>query len=97
MTNPAEPGSRYAAVLFQVVNVGAATYPGQLPVTSVLDIGGQNYGRAYAFSDAGPILATDDLPPGARSRGYVTYIVPTGAVLARVQFSTDLSTATWSI
>jgi hypothetical protein len=97
MTNPAEPGTRYAAVLFQLVNVGAVTYPIDLPVTSVLDIDGQDYGRAYAFSNAGEILSSDDLPPGARTRGYVTYIVPTGAVLARVQFSTDTATATWEI
>lgn len=95
-TNPAEPGTRYSAVLFLVVNVGAVTYPID-PVTSVIDLDGQDYGPAYGWTNAGPSLAPEDLPPGARERGYVTYLVPTGATLARVQFSTDTATATWEI
>lgn len=83
------PGSRLVSVQFRLKDIGTAVYS-DAPSNGaeVIDSNGQGYGASIADSAAGPgFPGTVHLAPGDTALGYVTFQVPSGAKVAKVQFT----------
>ncbi|MFJ7910114.1 DUF4352 domain-containing protein [Kitasatospora sp. NPDC096204] len=87
---PAE-GKHYVAVQFQIKATGAQAY-GEVPASSakVVDTQGQAYGPNLEETKAGPAFQTPtNIAPGETGKGFVTFEVPDGTKLDKVQFALD--------
>ncbi|MFG2906350.1 DUF4352 domain-containing protein [Kitasatospora sp. NPDC048286] len=87
---PAE-GKHYVAVQFQIKATGAQAY-GEVPASSakVVDAQGQAYGPNLEETKAGPAFQTPtNIAPGETGKGFVTFEVPDGTKLDKVQFALD--------
>ncbi|MGA5818507.1 DUF4352 domain-containing protein [Kitasatospora sp. NPDC094028] len=87
---PAE-GKHYVAVQFQIKATGAQAYS-EVPASSakVVDAQGQAYGPNLEETKAGPAFQTPtNIAPGDTGKGFVTFEVPDGMKLDKVQFALD--------
>ncbi|MFE2415125.1 DUF4352 domain-containing protein [Kitasatospora sp. NPDC059408] len=84
-------GKHYVAVQFQIKATGAQAY-GEVPASSakVVDTQGQAYGPNLEETKAGPAFQTPtNIAPGETGKGFVTFEVPDGVKLDKVQFALD--------
>ncbi|MEU8514344.1 DUF4352 domain-containing protein [Kitasatospora sp. NPDC048722] len=84
-------GKHYVAVQFQIKATGGQAY-GEVPASSakVVDTQGQAYGPNLEETKAGPAFQTPtNIAPGETGKGFVTFEVPDGVKLDRVQFALD--------
>ncbi|WP_188307123.1 DUF4352 domain-containing protein [Streptomyces sp. CBMA123] len=84
-------GKHYVAVQFQIKATGAQAY-GEVPASSakVVDTQGQAYGPNLEETKAGPAFQTPtNIAPGETGKGFVTFEVPDGTKLDKVQFALD--------
>jgi hypothetical protein len=97
-----EPGNRFAAVKFQIVNTGTVAYndsPSNGAV--VIDADAQQFtSSVWAAKGLVELPATVKLAPGGKAVGYVTFEVSKASVLTGVQFGMDsgyADTGEWKI
>ncbi|KJS53270.1 hypothetical protein VM98_26355 [Streptomyces rubellomurinus subsp. indigoferus] len=84
-------GKHYVAVQFQIKATGAQAYS-EVPASSakVVDTQGQAYGPNLEETKAGPAFQTPtNIAPGDTGKGFVTFEVPDGTKLDKVQFALD--------
>ncbi|MET8623512.1 DUF4352 domain-containing protein [Kitasatospora sp. NPDC004669] len=84
-------GKHYVAVQFQIKATGVQAY-GEAPASSakVVDTQGQAYGPNLEETKAGPAFQTPtNIAPGETGKGFVTFEIPDGTKLDKVQFALD--------
>lgn len=101
-TTPA-PGKRFVVLQFKLVNKGAAEYDDD-PMTDVKvkDAAGQSYDpELVGVASAGqPIDTGLKLPPGDTALGTLTFALPSGSKVAKVQYTLSAgfgNTGQWSV
>lgn len=90
--NSASAGKHFVAVQFKLTNTGTAAYsdaPGN--DAKVLDGQGQSFSSDFSDTTAGPSFADNqvNIGPGASQLGFITFQMPDGDHVAKVQFTTD--------
>lgn len=83
------PGNRLVAVQFQLKNVGTAVYSDSPSNgAQLIDSRGQIYNSFIGDTNAGPSLPSiAHIAPGDTALGYITFQVPLGTSVAKVQFT----------
>ncbi|OKJ11750.1 DUF4352 domain-containing protein [Kitasatospora sp. CB01950] len=87
-TKPAD-GKRFVSVQFRVKATGSAAYA-DAPANSakILDDQGQGYSATVAETKAGPEFPVPaNIAPGESALGFITFEIPSGAKLDKVQFA----------
>jgi len=85
----ASAGNRLVAVQFRLQNVGTNDYSDS-PTNSavVVDSQGQQFNATYTRTSAGPAFASPlVIPRGDSALGFITYQLPAGSQVAKVQFT----------
>ncbi len=86
-----DPGDRFVSVQFRLQDVGSAVYT-DAPSNGaeIIDSTGQGYNASFDDSAAGPQFpAPEHIAPGDSALGFVTFQVPNGVRVAKVQFTLD--------
>jgi hypothetical protein len=99
VVDPAEPaqfnepaeGSHLVGVQLEIVNVGSTKHSDSVDTsTFAIDEAGRQYPSTYLETKAGPGFGgTLDLGPGEKRVGFVTFELPDGATVAKVQVTAD--------
>lgn len=97
-----DAGAHFIAVQFRLTNAGSASYNDSPSVEArFVDAKGQVFDSSFADTEAGPSFAGQiSVAPHTTELGFVTFEVPDGTTLARVQYATDLGlgqTAEWLV
>lgn len=99
----AKAGTRYVSVQVRIVNKGTNTYSDDPQVaTKVADAAGQNYNITFVTATkAGPQMDSGlNLAPGDTALGFLTFEIPAGAKIAKVQYGLSIGfgqVGQWSI
>jgi hypothetical protein len=83
-----DPGKKYYAIQYRLQNTGSqAYYDSPSNGAVVIDSQSQLYPATYADTAAGPSFpGSISIPPGGMALGWLTFQVPTTAVIASAQF-----------
>ena len=98
-----DPGTHFVAVQFKLTNAGSTMYSDSPDLAArIIDAKGQSYDSAIDDTAAGPGFAGGELSisPRATELGFVTFQVPDGTTIAKIQFTTDTGlgqTAEWLV
>ncbi|WP_055591251.1 DUF4352 domain-containing protein [Streptacidiphilus griseoplanus] len=86
-----ESGKRFVAVQFRIRNTGSKAYnDSPSNGAKVLDTEGQGFDASFSDTTAGPSFPGDvTIAPGGTAKGFITFEVPKGAKLDKVQFGLD--------
>lgn len=86
-----DAGKRFVAVQFRITNTGSKAYDDSPSNgAKVVDTEGQGFDSSIADTKAGPSFPGEvNLAPGATAKGFITFEVPKGAKLDKVQFGLD--------
>jgi uncharacterized protein DUF4352 len=86
-----ESGKRFVSVQFRIRNTGGKAYnDSPSNGAKVLDTEGQGFEASFSDTAAGPAFPADvTIAPGGTAKGFITFEVPKGAKLDKVQFGLD--------
>ncbi|MFF4651259.1 DUF4352 domain-containing protein [Streptomyces sp. NPDC001380] len=89
--NTPDAGKRFVAVQFRIRNTGRKAYSDSPSNgAKVVDAEGQGFDSWIADTAAGPGFPADvHLAPGGTAKGFITFQVPKGARIDKVQFGMD--------
>lgn len=86
-----QQGMRFVAVQFRLRNTGTAVYddsPGN--GAALVDSEGQSFSESLNETSAGPSFAGSvTTKPGSTALGFITFEVPKGSKVAKIQFTLD--------